>query len=64
MSKLVRYPNGYIGVASDKAAEILARKPGHCIVAGRPDQDPLTLNSQETLNRISRDMHRQAQAKE
>jgi hypothetical protein len=32
MSKKVKYPNGYIGVASDKAAAILAKKKGHEIL--------------------------------
>ncbi len=32
MSKKVQYPDGYIGVANDKAAAILARKPGHKII--------------------------------
>lgn len=32
MSKRVQYPNGYVGVASDKAAAVLAKKPGHKVV--------------------------------
>lgn len=32
MSKKVKYPNGYIGFASDSAAKVLAKKPDHKIV--------------------------------
>ena len=30
--KRVQYPNGFIGTASDKVAEILAKKPDHKIL--------------------------------
>lgn len=39
MSKRVQYPDGKIGVASDKAAKILARKPGHKILAEKGQKE-------------------------
>ena len=32
MSKKIQYTDGFIGAASDKVAEKLAKKPGHKIV--------------------------------
>ena len=40
MSKRIQYPDGYIGVASDKAAANLAKKPGHKIVEDAKPVEP------------------------
>ena len=45
MSKRVRYPNGFIGFASDKVAAILEKRPGYKIVGeakakeAKPDKE-------------------------
>jgi hypothetical protein len=45
MSKKVRYPNGFVGVANDKVAEILEKRPGYKIVGeakakeSKPDKE-------------------------
>jgi len=55
MSKKIRYPNGFVGVVSDRAAETLATRPGHAIVRERPDTPEAeaarqTKNSKEAIN--------------
>ncbi len=40
MSKIVEYPNGYRGVANDKAAANLAKKEGHRIIGEAPGHGP------------------------
>lgn len=40
MSKIVQYPNGYKGVASDKAAANLAKKEGHKIFGDAEKPEP------------------------
>lgn len=40
MSKRIRYPNGFIGIASDEVAAILAQRPGHVILTDRPPDPP------------------------
>lgn len=40
MSKIVQYPDGYKGVASDKAAAILAKKPDHKIIEAEKPEPP------------------------
>ena len=40
MAKLILYPNGKTGSVSDKVAEILAKRPGHKLVA-EPKPEPV-----------------------
>ncbi len=37
MGKKVEYPNGFVGFASDKVAEALAKRPGYKIVGDVKD---------------------------
>ena len=38
--KIIEYPNGEIGQASDKVADILAKRTGHKIIAAPPKPEP------------------------
>jgi hypothetical protein len=40
MSKVIQYPNGQRGVASDEVADILAKRPGHKIIEGAKPEPP------------------------
>jgi hypothetical protein len=47
MSKRVRYPNGFIGVASDKVAAILEKRPGYKIVGDAKAEEPKPAKEKE-----------------
>jgi len=44
--KMIRYPNGKTGAASDKVAAILASRPGHSIVG---DEKKISEKAREKL---------------
>ena len=47
MSKRVKYPNGFIGFASDKVAAILEKRPGYKIVGDAKAEEPKPAKDKE-----------------